>query len=186
MLLVSGRGTMIGDHLYLAPQDLRLGQAGGENAFRAQGLDGDELAALLGTARALNRVLILDASEASPARTGESTGAPSFALRGAVERWSRSQGVYAMAACAPASIPSAGEMSHGLLAGLLLDSAGNSGALVSTSTARADAGGAMDVMEWFSAATERAGPLMERLGLDPQALQQSTKPKSFPLLVAAK
>ena len=184
MLLLCGRGTMLGQHLYLAPQDFRFGETGWENDFRGQGLDADELATMLGTARALNRILILDVSDASPARTGEKPSA--FALRAAVERWSRSQGIYAIAACAATPVRPAGETAHGLLAGLLLDSVGSSSVPASPATAPADSSGAMGVMEWFSSATERAGPLMERLGLDPQALQQSTRPKSFPLLVVAR
>jgi WD40 repeat protein len=179
MLIFCGRGTMLGDHLYFAPQDLRFGQASRENDFRAQGFDGDELAAMLGTAKALNRVLILDAADISPASAEKKSS--DFALRAAVERWSRSQGIYAIAACAAIPSPSSAEISHGLLARLLLDSAMSNGVPLP-----ADSGGVMGVMEWFDAATQLAGPLMERLGLDPQELQQSTKTKSFPLLVVAR
>ena len=42
------------------------------------------------------------------------------------------------------------------------------------------------VINGLFAAAERSGPLLERLGLDPQRLQQSTKPRGFPLLAAAK
>ena len=184
MLVLSGRGAMLGDRLYLAPQDLRFSPAGWENDFRAQGLDADELAAMLGSARALNRVLILDASDASLTRTGEKPSG--FALRAAVERWSRSQGIYAIAACAPTSVRPAGEPAPGLLAGLLLDSAGAGNSALATSPASGAPKGALGVMDWFNTTTERAAPLLERLGLDPQVLQQSTKPKGFPLLAAAK
>jgi WD40 repeat protein len=179
MLILCGRGTMLGDHLYFAPQDLRFGQAGRENDIRAQGFDGDEIAAMLEIAGALNRILILDATDISPASGGKNSS--DFSLRAAVERWSRSTGIYAIAACAAAPAQTAGNNSHGLLAGLLLDSAaGNEVA------ATADSNGSLGVMEWFDAATQRAGALMEKLGLDPQKLQQSTKTKSFPLLVLAK
>jgi hypothetical protein len=186
MLILCGRGTMLGDHLYLAPQDLRLGRAGWENDFRAQGLDGDELAAMLGAARALNRVLVFDASDASLTRTDEKQKPVDFGLRAAVERWSRSQGVCAFAACAPVSPQPAGELSRGLLTGLLLDAVGPGGVPAWPASAPGDASGAMDVMAWFNAATERAGGLLERAGLDSQVLQASTKPRSFPLLAVAK
>lgn len=179
MLILCGRGTMLGDHLYFATQDLRFGQAGRENDLRTQGFDGDEVAALLGTAGALNRILIVDTSDISPASAGKKSS--DFSLRAAVERWSRSTGIYAIAACAATPAQTARNNSHGLLAGLLLDSAASNGI-----TATADSGGALGVMEYFDATTLRAGPLMEKLGLDSQALQQSTKIKSFPLLVLAK
>jgi hypothetical protein len=179
MLILCGRGTMLGDHLYFAPQDLRFGRANREDDFRAQGFDGDEVAAMLGTAGALNRILILDAADFSPANAAKKS--TDFSLRAAVERWSRSTGIYAIAACAAAPAQTSGNNSHGLLAGLLLDSAAGNDV-----SATADSGGALGVMEWFDAATQRAGSLMEKLGLDPQKLQQSTKTKSFPLLVLAK
>lgn len=177
-LLICARGALLENHLYLATPESRLSETGDGNDLRTQGLDGDELAALLGHARALNRVLILDAADAG-ARPSEKTKPADFALRAAVERWSRAQGVYAMAACAATPVKPAGETPHGLLAGLLLDAAGNSSAPMAASSASGDA---LGVMDWFNAAAERA----ERLGLDPRAIQQSTKPRSFPLLAAAK
>ncbi len=184
MLVLAGRGTMIGDRLFMAPPDMRLGQAGWESDFRGQGLDADELAALLGTARALNRVLIVDAAEPSPTRTDGKQG--EFALRAAVERWSRTQGVYAIAACAPVFPASGTANSRGLLSELLLDSAGVGSDTAGRTPAPGDLSGALGVMEWFNAAVERSAPVMERRGLDARTLQQSTKPKSFPLLAVAR
>ncbi|MEO7798669.1 MAG: hypothetical protein ABIY47_13185 [Opitutaceae bacterium] len=182
MLVLSGRGTMLGSHLYFAPQDFRSGQAGWENDFRTQALDADELAAMLGSARALNRVLIVDTSDPSVAAARDQQEPSDFALRAAVERWSRSQGVYAIAACAPVSVKTTGQTSPGVLAGLLLEAAGGSPG----SGAPRDSSGVLGVMEWFNLAAERSGPLLERLGFDSQLLQQSTKPKGFPLLAVAK
>jgi hypothetical protein len=179
MLLLCGSGTMLGDHLYFAPQDLRFGKASREDDLRAQGLDGDELAAMLGTAGAQNRILILDTSDISPSGAGKKSS--DFTLRAAVERWSRAQGVYAIAACESAPARPTGKTSHGLLAGLLLDSAAGDSV-----SATADAIGAIGVMDWFDAAVQRSGSLMERLGIDPQKLQRSTKIKDFPLLVVTK
>lgn len=179
MLLLSGRGAMLGQHLYLAPQEFRAGQAGWEKELRTQGLDADELAALLGGARALNRVFIVDASDPSPAPLA---GQPaSFALRGAVERWSRTQGVYAIAACAPAPTRAPSDTSSGLLASILLDAAAGSSSL-----AAGNSNDPLGVTEWFNAATERAGPVLERLGVNPLSLQQSTRLKGFPLLAAVR
>ena len=95
-----------------------MGAAGGVTDWRAQGIAADELAILLGATKALNRVMILDAADAVLRRpVGEKHSG--FALRAAVERWSRAQGIYAIAACEPASSRPANESSSGLLAGLL-------------------------------------------------------------------
>jgi hypothetical protein len=176
---------MVGDRLYLAPQDMAFSASERENAFRKNGLDGDELAALLGTTRALNRILIVDAADVGPAGAGEKKPA-SFALRAAVERWSRTQGVYAIAACVPAPSRTTGEGSPGLLAGLLVDSATNATAPVARSSSSRDSSGVLGVMDWFNTTAERASPMMERLGLDPQLLQHSTNAKALPLLAAAR
>ncbi len=180
VVIVSGRGSLVGDHLFMAPPELRPGAAGVEHDLRDQALDGDELAALLGTAGALNRGLILDATEAAPSAAG---GKPrGFALRAAVERWSRTQGVYAIAACAPLPATPANAAPRGLLAGLLLE-AGSAG---TTSATPRDSNGAASVTDWFNTATQRAAPLLEHLGLNSEVMQQSTKPKGFLLLAATK
>ena len=176
MLFVSGRGALVDHHLYFAPSDLRSTPAGVESVMPAQGIDADELAALLGTSRALNRVMVLDASSLSPT---PATGKPDFGLRAAVERWSRDQGVYAIAAAT--SQPA--QAQQGFLTGLLLESTA-----VGTRVApgQIGAGDSMDVLDWFNRAAERAAPALDRLKLDPQSVQQSTKLKSFPILVATK
>jgi hypothetical protein len=182
-LLWCGRGAMLDQQLYVAPYDLRFSSGGHESDFRGQGMSGDELAALLGSVRALNRILIVDASDPRPKRTGEKPA--DFALRAAVERWTRSQGVYVIATCAAASAPSGRESSPGLLARLLLDSADASGGVRVTSFSTGASRGPLGVMEWFNLAAEGAGPSLERLGFDAHALQQSTKSKDFPLLSVA-
>jgi Tol biopolymer transport system component len=186
MLLVCGRGTLVGDRLCFAPQDMRLGAANRADDFQKQGLDADDLASLLGTARALNRVLLLDASALAPARADEKASPSGFALRAAVERWSRAQGVYAIAACSSLPSQANGAPTPGLLAGLLLDAAGSGSGAVSTTAAGRETSNAIGVMDWFNTAVDRAGAVIQRLGLDPQAVQASTKPKGFPLLAATR
>jgi hypothetical protein len=185
MLLVCGRGALLGERLFFAPQDLRFGAGSREDDFRKQGLDADDLAGLLGTARALNRVLVLDASAVVPARAGEkpSTG---FALRAAVERWSRAQGAHAIVAYTSEPPRAVGATTPGLLASLLLEAAGSGSGATSTASAGRDANNAIGVMDWFNAAADRAGAVIQHPGLDPHVVQASTKPKGFPLLAATR
>jgi hypothetical protein len=182
-LLWCGRGAMLDQKLHLAPHDLRASSRGQESDFRAHGMSGDELAALLGNVRALNRILIVDASDTRPARAGEKPA--DFALRAAVERWTRSQGIYVIATCAAPSAQSGRELSPGFLARLLLDSAEASGGMRVTSLSTGASRGSLGTMEWFNLAAERAGPALEQLGLDVGALQHSTRSKDFPLLSVA-
>jgi len=180
MLLVSAPGAVLGDHLYLAPQGVRLAGNGWEAGFQQQGIDADELVTLLRTTRALNRVLVIDAADPVLPRSG--TAPSDFALRGAVERWARTEGVYAIAACAPAA--PAGSSSGGWLSGLLIEAAKKDQGSRSSASKRGPARAAVDVMEWFNAAAESVGAVDERRGAGAGQLQQSTKAKGFPLLAA--
>jgi hypothetical protein len=148
-------------------------------------LDADDLAGLLGTSGALNRVLVLDATSIESARAGEKppTG---FALRAAVERWSRAQGLYAIAACSDVTPSANGAPTPGLLTSLLQDAAGSGSGVASMAPTGREAGNAMGVMDWFNIAADRAGAVIQRLGFDPQVVQASTKPMGFPLLAATR
>jgi WD40 repeat protein len=184
MLLARAPGALIGERLYLAPQDLRLAGRGWEADFTKQGIDADELVALLGTTNALNRVLVFDAADPVLPRDG---AAPSdFALRGAVERWARDQGVYAIAACTPAAASPAESSSSGLLSGLLIESAAKGQASRSGASKSGSGKTAIDVMEWFNAAAESATPVSGRRGPEGVRLQQSSKAKGFPLLAGTR
>jgi hypothetical protein len=169
-LILCGRGSVLGDQFRFVPREIRLGRSSRDDDLLKQGLSVDELTAILGTASALERVLILDAADAAVS-TPRGRKAD-FALRGAVERWSRNQGIYVIASCAPA--PKLAD--HGLLSGVLLGSMGPD------SEDFADSGATVDVTEWFAVATRRAGPLLEKLGLNPLSVQHSTQTKGFPLL----
>ena len=95
-------------------------------------------------------------------------------------------GLYAIAACAGV-IPNAnGAPTPGLLTGLLSDAAGNGSSVASTAPAGREASNAIGVMDWFNAAADRASAVIQRLGLDPHAVQASTKPKGLPLLAATR
>jgi WD40 repeat protein len=174
MLLVGGRGTLLGPRFFLAPADLPAqGAAISETDFQAKGIDVDELVTLLGTARALNRVMVVDAAGPALSRTGE---APSgFALRAAVERWSRAEGVYAIATCAPATAPSgATGVALGSLSGALIESAEN-GKNFRSGSKLGVVKTSIDVTEWFDA--------VDSVGL---RVERNSKTKGFPLLRATK
>ena len=131
-LLLCGQGTLLGEQFYFVPQDLRFGQIGREQDLLKQGLAVDELTAILGTAGAQERVLVLDATDTAFAIEGKPQTA--FGLRGEVERWSHAQGIYVIACSTPKRSFAPKETARGLLSGALLDSIGeNSDDLVADS-----------------------------------------------------
>lgn len=109
-----------------------------------------------------------------------------FALRAAVERWSRAQGIRAIAAYVSEPPKAVGATTPGLLASLLLEAAGSGSGATSTASAGRDANNAIGVMDWFNAAADRAGAVIQRPGLDPQVVQASSRPKGFLLLAATR
>ena len=101
----------------------------------------DDIAAAMGTAPALSRVLVVDAASSGEVFGGALKERSEFGLRGAVERWGRSHGVHALAAVAATNrAVERPELGRGLLAHSLLDAAG---------------GDAVDVTDWFQSAAER-------------------------------
>lgn len=89
-----------------------------------------DMAAALGTAPALHRVLVADA----PASGDDKKAQPASGWRGAVERWGRVHGVHSLVAIGPTQVP---------LARSLVEAAG---------------GDAADVTDWLRAAHSRAKP----------------------------
>src|SRR5206468_1675013 len=84
--------------------------------LRAKGLAVDELAATMATARALRRVLIVDAT----ASGGTPEGRAEFGLRGAVARLSRLQGVHTIAATSKREPAAENALGRGVLSFALL------------------------------------------------------------------
>ena len=142
VVLLCGHGALVGDRVYFAPHDLRTGTDRPEDALRKRGVAVDDIAAAMGTAPALSRVLVVDAASSGEVFGGALKGRSEFGLRGAVERWGRSHGVHALAAVAATNrAVERPELGRGLLAQSLLDAAG---------------GDAVDVTDWFRSAAERA------------------------------
>ncbi|VTR94477.1 wd-40 repeat protein : WD40 repeat, subgroup OS=Calditerrivibrio nitroreducens (strain DSM 19672 / NBRC 101217 / Yu37-1) GN=Calni_0847 PE=4 SV=1: WD40: WD40: WD40: WD40: WD40 [Gemmata massiliana] len=152
VVLLCGRGV-VGEKAHFAPHDLRA-----EEGLSKSGVPTDDVAAALGAARALNRVLVVDAT----AFGGDQKGRSEFGLRGAVERWGRSHGIHSLVAVGSAAP---------VLAQALSNAAG---------------GDAADVTDWLRSAAdrvERSGG--KATGVRPD-VYAGTKTKGFPLLVPGK
>lgn len=186
VVILCGHGAFLGDRLYFAPHDLRIGSDRPAEALRARGLPVDELAGAMATARALKRVLVVDAASSGATFGGAEKDRSENRLRGAVERLSRAHGVHALVAAGYTqravefSELGRGALSYALLAADGVDRGPLKGRPLES------AGGEVDVMDWFHFAAGQAGPLLEKLTGAPQGVQSSTQAKAFPILVPGK
>jgi uncharacterized caspase-like protein len=172
VVLLCGHGALIGDRLFFAPHDLHTGTDRPEDALRKRGVAVDDIAAAMGTARALGRVLVVDAASSGEVFGGTLKGRSEFGLRRAVGRWERFHGVHTLAAVATTNrAVEHPELGRGLLTHSLLNAA---------------AAGAVDVTDWFRSATERATSLMPELTGSRQDVQAGTRSKGLPLLAPDK
>jgi hypothetical protein len=185
VVILCGHGAFLGDRLYFAPHDLRIGSDRPDAALRARGLLVDELAAAMATARALKRVLIVDTASSGAAFGDSEKDRSEIRLRGAVERLSRSQGVHMLVAAGYTNkAVEFTDLGHGALSYALLAAGGiDRGPLKDRSL---ESVGELDVMDWFHFAAGQAGPLLEKLTGAPQGVQSSTQAKAFPIFVLGK
>lgn len=150
-VLLFGRGDVAGEKVYFAPHGVSTA-----DALPKGGVPVDDIAAALGAARALNRVLVADAA----AFGQEPKGRTGFDLRGTVERWGRAFGVHSLVAV--------GSAKPTLAKGL-------------TETA----GEATDVTDWLRAGADRAAQPAGKDSARPD-VSAATKTKGFPLLSPGK
>lgn len=186
LVILCGHGAFLGGRLYFAPHDLRVGSDRPAEALRARGLPVDELAGAMASARALNRVLVVDAASSGAAFGAAGSGRSETALRGAVERLARAHGVHVLVAAGytdrAVEFP---ELGHGALSYALLAAAGiDRGPLKGRPLE--PAAGEVDVTDWFHSAAGHAGPLLEKLTGAPQGVQSSSRANAFPILVLGK
>jgi hypothetical protein len=186
VLYVGGHGVAVGQRFYLIPHDFRLAQGvqpqeppratvsvvglrgyrdvSGEReaAVRQHGLAIDELGEALAEVPALKRVLIFDTCHSGSAIQLAGKQHNPFAFRGAMERFSRAQGVYSLSATAADELAAeTKELGHSILTYSLLAGAG---AADNGPLAGQTAGGkeALDVLSWFGFAKQHVPALYER------------------------
>jgi uncharacterized caspase-like protein len=184
LLFLAGHGAMVGQRYYFVPYELRRQADSLEDDLRSQGLPADELSDYLGAGQALKRIFILDTC-ASGGALGTVVKSRGFAFRGAVERLSRSQGIFTIAASsATAEAQESQELGHGVLSYALL--AGlrgvDGGPLADSHVPTTNPDQVVDVMEWFAFAAGQVPRLTERYYGAAQDVQTSNHGTSFPIL----
>jgi WD40 repeat protein len=209
VLYVASHGIALGQRFYLIPHDFQLakGEAAPEvpkaeialvatrgyrsitdareAAVRARGLAIDELGEALAAVPALKRVLIFDTCHSGSAIALAGKKQNPFAFRGAMERFSRAQGVYSLAATAADELAAENKelghsiLTYALLAGLRAVERGP----LQGQALKGGERGAVDVLAWFRYARQQVPGLYERYVGRPQQVELSGEDQpGFPLL----
>jgi Caspase domain len=185
VLFLAGHGTMVGQRYYFVPHELRRQAELLEDDIRHQAIPADELSDDLGSAKALKRMLILDTCASGGALALTTKGRSGFALRGAIERLSRTQGIFTIAASsASEEAQQSKQLGHGVLSYALLAGlkATDGGPLDGQFVRPSNPEGVVDVLEWFSFAAGQVPRLTEKLYGAAQDVQTSAQGASFPVL----
>jgi uncharacterized caspase-like protein len=172
VVLLCGHGARFGERVYFAPYDLRTGPDGPKDALQKRGVAVDDIAAAMGAAPALHRVLVVDVGASGGVFGGIVKAHSEFGLRGAIVRWGRSHGVHAIVAVSARNrVVERSESGRGLLAYSLLGAAGRD---------------AVDVKDWLQSAADRANSSMRKLSGTFQEIHASALSRGFPLLASDK
>lgn len=187
LLFLAGHGAMVGQRYYFITQEFRnQPDKSRDEDIRRQGMPVDELGDFLSMGAALKRMLILDtcASGAAVDLFRVASRNP-FALRGDIERLSRSQGVYVVAASAATEeAKEADELGHGILTYTLLAGlkAVHRGPLERLAVQPSGPNQMVDVLEWFSFASGHVARLTKRYCGQEQNVHMAGRGGSFPVL----
>ena len=185
VVFLAGHGTMVGQRYYFVPHEMRRQEDLLEDDIRKQGLPADEISDHIGSAKALKRLLIFDTCASGGALGSALKSRSGFALRGAIERLSRTQGVFTIAASAATEkAQESKDLGHGVLSYALLAGlkAVEGGPLEDRHVQPGNPERVVDVMDWFSFAAGHVPRLTERLYGVSQDVQMSTQGTSFPVL----
>ena len=167
VVYLASHGLTIGQRYYLFPQDYQKSEGQTVNqAVWLWGMPIDELGNALSQVPALKRVLIFDTCQSGGAVSSERSP---FEFRGAVERFSRSQGIFCLAASSEYAYayehPQTADL--GILTFTLLAGMGaiedENGLLGGDRLTGDGPDGEVDVMDWFRFADRHIPRLYEKL-----------------------
>ena len=167
VVYAASHGWTIGQRYYLLPHEFKQSEGQTTNeAVRQWGLPIDELGNALSQVPALKRVLIFDTCQSGSAVKSQRSP---FEFRGAVERFSRSQGIFCLAASAEDAnafehpkTAGMGILTFTLLAGMGLTE-DEHGLLGGAHLETTSAEGEVDVIDWFRFAERHVPRLYEEL-----------------------
>ena len=182
---LAGHGTVAQQQYYFVPGDFQRKADSLEEDVQTQALLASQINDVLGSAKALRRMLVFDTGQSGGNFGLTRTARNPFAFRGAVERLARSQGTFAIAAAAISD--KAGEveqLKHGVLTYSLLAGlhAVSEGPLTKQWIQPAGGDRVADVLEWFGFASARVPQLTRKYFEQAQDIQHCSAGTSFPVL----
>jgi hypothetical protein len=179
---MTGQGLMAGNQYYYFPREFPTIARWSADELNRHALPAADVGEAMAAAAALKRVLVCDTGQSG---RGQRAVRNPFALRGAMERLSRTQGAFTIAAT-PVSDPEgeASGLKHGLLAYTLLAGlrAVDGGPLANQWIETSHADGVAHVLEWFGFASTHVPELTAKLAGQKQDVQYAGTGSSFPLL----
>ncbi|MBI3467792.1 MAG: caspase family protein [Planctomycetes bacterium] len=186
VVFLAGHGTMVGQRYYFIPHEFRRQEGKTlEEDVRRQALPVDELGDQLSMVPALKRVVVFDTCQSGGAIGLSRTARDAFAFRGAIERLSRSQGVFTIGATAAGDeAQEVTELKHGVLTYALLAGlrAVDEGPLQGQGIRPSNPDQVADVLDWFSFASGQVPRLTKQYFGRSQDVQTSGLGSSFPIL----
>jgi WD40 repeat protein len=186
LVFLSGHGFTVGQRYYFIPPEFQKQSERIEDDIRRDGYAIDELGDAFRAVPALKRMLVLDTCN-SGAAIAQSTqkGRNPFAFQGAIERLSRAQGIFTLAAAAATDdTVEVQELEHGVLTYSLLAGlrAVDHGPLADKWVQPDNAEQVVGVLEWFNFATGQVPRLTKQYTGQAQDVQMSGEGTSFPVL----
>jgi len=180
VVFLAGRGRLRNLGLQFVPYDMPPVTERSQPS--SVGLSLEEFSACLGQARALLRALVLDTCELpSPGEPRSSQQA--LALRGTIERVSRTHGLRVIVSSCP-SEKSSDKLGHGVLTYALLAGANalDSGPLEDVAVRIRPREKSLDLVDWFQYASFHIPQMAEEFLGEPQSVERSTQTGRFPIL----
>jgi uncharacterized caspase-like protein len=188
VLFLAGHGMTLGQRYYFLPHEFQSKADRLEDDVREQGLTIDSMGDLMEKVPALKKVVILDTCQSGAALPVRLVARDPFAFRGAIERLSRSQGLFMIAAAAAGDqAQESQELKHGVLTYALLAGLGavDSGPLAKQLAKASDDSRLVEIRDWFGYAQDKV-PLITRLYFNQeQFICFRGEGESFPVLPLA-
>ena len=184
-VFLAGQGTVVQQQYYFVPGDFQRKNDSLEDDVQTQALLASQINDVLGSAKALRRMLVFDTGQSGGDFGLTRTARNPFAFRGAVERLARSQGTFAIAAAAISEkAVEVDQLEHGVLTYSLLAGlrAVNEGPLADQWIEPSGGDRVADVLEWFGFASARVPQLTRQYFQQSQDIQHCSAGTSFPVL----
>lgn len=190
VVFLAGHGTVSGQRYFFLPEEFHRKSEKFDDDVTAQGLLASDLGDALTAVPALKRMVIFDTGQSGAPLGTNRTARNPFAFRGAIERLSRSQGAFTIAAVATSDraqeVPA---LRHGVLTYALLAGLGEvaEGPLAGHAIRPSEEVASSDepvahVLQWFGFASAQVPKLTKEFFGQAQDIQHSSLGSSFPVL----